>query len=167
MKSSDIHIRAISQEMPQPSITKICLKITCLKFNSNFPGASELTASAQKTTDSYVNYMSLCLCHQQIELNETIVFLYLILASFLSDVRQIIFLPDVGQFNEIKQSFFLCDIGKLNEITQSYFSKWKSKSFLAWSFFWSYRKHLIKALPQVNLLWGVEKYTNRSRTLTN
>ena len=32
VKSSDIHIRAISQEMPQPSITKICLKISCLKF---------------------------------------------------------------------------------------------------------------------------------------
>ena len=42
MKSSDIQIRAISQEMPQPSITKICLKITCLKFHSNFPGANEL-----------------------------------------------------------------------------------------------------------------------------
>ena len=39
---SDIHIRTISQEMPQPSITKICLKITCLKFHSNFPGANEL-----------------------------------------------------------------------------------------------------------------------------
>ena len=35
MKSSDIHTRAISQEMPQPSITKICLKITCLKFQKN------------------------------------------------------------------------------------------------------------------------------------
>ena len=33
---------AISQEIPQPSITKICLKITCLKFHSNFPGANEL-----------------------------------------------------------------------------------------------------------------------------
>ena len=42
MKSSDIHSREISQEMPQPSITKICLKITCLKFNSKFPGANEL-----------------------------------------------------------------------------------------------------------------------------
>ena len=31
VKSSDIHIRAISQEMPQPSVTKICLKITCLR----------------------------------------------------------------------------------------------------------------------------------------
>ena len=38
VKSSDIHIRAISQEMPQPSVTKICLKITFLKFHSNFPG---------------------------------------------------------------------------------------------------------------------------------
>ena len=43
VKSSDIHIRAISQEMPQPSITKIYLKITCLKFHSKFPGANELT----------------------------------------------------------------------------------------------------------------------------
>ena len=43
VKSSDIHIRAISQGMPQPLITKICLKITCLKFQSNFPGANELT----------------------------------------------------------------------------------------------------------------------------
>ena len=28
--------------MPQPSITKICLKITCLKSHSNFLGANEL-----------------------------------------------------------------------------------------------------------------------------
>ena len=43
MKSSNIRIRAISQEMPQPSLTKIHLKITCLKFHSNFPGPNELT----------------------------------------------------------------------------------------------------------------------------
>ena len=42
VKSTDIHIRAISQEMPQPPITKIYLKITCLKFHANFPGADEL-----------------------------------------------------------------------------------------------------------------------------
>ena len=42
VKSSDIHIRTISQEMPQPSITKICLKIKYLKFHSNSPGANEL-----------------------------------------------------------------------------------------------------------------------------
>ena len=29
-------------DMPQPSITKICMKITCLKFHSNFPGVNEL-----------------------------------------------------------------------------------------------------------------------------
>ena len=29
------------QAMPQPSITKICLKITSLKFHSNFPGAND------------------------------------------------------------------------------------------------------------------------------
>ena len=42
VKSSDIQNRAISQEMPQPSITKIFMKITCLKFHSNLPGANEL-----------------------------------------------------------------------------------------------------------------------------
>ena len=41
VKSRDIHIRAISQEMPQPSITKISLKIMCIKFHSNLPGANE------------------------------------------------------------------------------------------------------------------------------
>ena len=43
VKASDIHIRGISQQMPQPTITKIRLKITCLNFQSNFPGANELT----------------------------------------------------------------------------------------------------------------------------
>ena len=44
MKSSDIHIRAISQEMPLSSITKICLNITWLKFRWNFPGANGMNA---------------------------------------------------------------------------------------------------------------------------
>ena len=42
VNSRDIHIRAISQEMLQPTITKIHLKITYLKFDSYFPGANEL-----------------------------------------------------------------------------------------------------------------------------
>ena len=33
---------SISQEMPQPSVTEIRLKITYLKFHSNLPGANEL-----------------------------------------------------------------------------------------------------------------------------
>ena len=41
------HIRAISWQMPQPSITKICLKITWLKFHSNLPGANELNIITQ------------------------------------------------------------------------------------------------------------------------
>ena len=39
---NEIHIGAISEEMPQPSITKINLKIIYTKFHSNFPGANEL-----------------------------------------------------------------------------------------------------------------------------
>ena len=35
LRSSDIHLRAILQGMPQPSITKISLKITYLKFQLN------------------------------------------------------------------------------------------------------------------------------------
>ena len=38
------NIRAISQEMPQPPITTIHLKIACLKFHPNFPGANELSS---------------------------------------------------------------------------------------------------------------------------
>ena len=45
LQSSDIHIRAISQEMSQPSVTKIRLKITYIKFYWNSPGANELTES--------------------------------------------------------------------------------------------------------------------------
>ena len=47
VKFSGIHIRIISQEMPQPSTTKIHLKMTYLKFHSNFPGANELTQAAR------------------------------------------------------------------------------------------------------------------------
>ena len=42
VKSNEIHIRAISQELHQPSITTICLKITCLECHWNFPRANEL-----------------------------------------------------------------------------------------------------------------------------
>ena len=42
MSSSDKHPKAMSQEMPQPSITKISLNITYLKFHSQLPGFNEL-----------------------------------------------------------------------------------------------------------------------------
>ena len=48
MRSSDNHLRAISQEKPQPSITKVSLKITYLKFHSN-PPLSPLTHWGQVT----------------------------------------------------------------------------------------------------------------------
>ena len=43
LRSSGIDLRAISWEMPQPSITEISLGIAKLKFESNFPGANQLT----------------------------------------------------------------------------------------------------------------------------
>ena len=38
VKSSDIHMRAISQEIPQPSTTKISLKTAYMKFNQTSQG---------------------------------------------------------------------------------------------------------------------------------
>ena len=42
VRSIDIHLRAVSQEMPQLSITRISLKITYSKSGSNFSEANEL-----------------------------------------------------------------------------------------------------------------------------
>ena len=56
---SEAQISTISQEMPQPSITKICLKITGLKFNSNFPGANELMQCLQ-CWHSFAHCITLC-----------------------------------------------------------------------------------------------------------
>ena len=42
MRSRDIHLRTISKEIPQPSITNISSKIASLKFQSNHPRVSEL-----------------------------------------------------------------------------------------------------------------------------
>ena len=69
VKSSDIHIRAISQQMPQPSITKICLKMTCLKFHSNFPRDNELTSLWPRDTiwcQDAVCCQSITYCKDQI-----------------------------------------------------------------------------------------------------
>ena len=45
MRSGGIHLRAILQEIPQPSVTEVSLKITNLRFCSNLPGpgANEVT----------------------------------------------------------------------------------------------------------------------------
>ena len=49
----DIHIRAISRQMPQPSINKISLKIKYLKFHSNLSGANELRIKLPKPGKAY------------------------------------------------------------------------------------------------------------------
>ena len=41
--STHNHLRAISQEIPQPSVSKISLKITYKRFHLNLPGANVLT----------------------------------------------------------------------------------------------------------------------------
>ena len=48
IRSSDIHLRVITQEIPQPSISKISLEIEYIKFHSNPTGASKLNASVFK-----------------------------------------------------------------------------------------------------------------------
>ena len=42
VRSTVIHLRAISSEVPQPPFAKVSLKITYLKLNWNLPGANEL-----------------------------------------------------------------------------------------------------------------------------
>ena len=58
MKSRDIHIRAILQEMPQASVMKICLKITYLKSDSNFPGVNELNIGTRRVDPVIANSTS-------------------------------------------------------------------------------------------------------------
>ena len=48
--SSDHQLRAISREMPQPSITKVSLKIAFMIFHANLPGANELVKVWRKNT---------------------------------------------------------------------------------------------------------------------
>ena len=43
MRLHNNHLRAISQEIPQPSITKVSWKITFLNFHSNLPGANVIS----------------------------------------------------------------------------------------------------------------------------
>ena len=57
MRFRDIHIRAISQKMPQPSVTKIPLEITYLQFHSYFLGAVDSTFLTRPAIQ-YVNGMS-------------------------------------------------------------------------------------------------------------
>ena len=66
IRYSDIHLRAISQGIPQPSITKIILKITYQKFSLKSSGASELIHGSSFMTwwhhDMEMFSMLLALC---------------------------------------------------------------------------------------------------------
>ena len=46
LRSSDVHLRAISLEISQPSVTKISLKIIFLRFYWNLPGTNELSVNS-------------------------------------------------------------------------------------------------------------------------
>ena len=52
--SSDTHLTTVSQEMRQPSITEISLKISCIKFHLKIPGANELILHCLQ--DGFVTY---------------------------------------------------------------------------------------------------------------
>ena len=55
VRSSDIHLRTISQGIPRPTITKISFKIIYLKLHSNLPGTNELMMNI---------IVMLSLCHE-------------------------------------------------------------------------------------------------------
>ena len=46
VRSSHIHLREISQEIPQPSVIRLCLQIN-LKLHLKLPGANELSTRNQ------------------------------------------------------------------------------------------------------------------------
>ena len=50
LRSSDVHLRPISLEISQPSVTKISLKIIFLRFYWNLPGANELNSITHSLT---------------------------------------------------------------------------------------------------------------------
>ena len=62
--SNGIHLRAILQEIPQSSVTKISLKITYLKCCSNLPGANELMWNITTRTVCPINYTHGCALQQ-------------------------------------------------------------------------------------------------------
>ena len=47
VRFNDVHLTAISQDIPQPSITEFSLKITYGNFHSNLPGDNELMCKSQ------------------------------------------------------------------------------------------------------------------------
>ena len=56
VRSSDIHLQTISQDLPRPPITKI----TYLKFHSNLPGANKLKKSVAESHDDSVHDDIVC-----------------------------------------------------------------------------------------------------------
>ena len=56
-RSSDNRMRAISQTILQPWITKITIKITYLKFLSYLPGVNELITRTHKRTNTNTHSM--------------------------------------------------------------------------------------------------------------
>ena len=59
MLTSDVHLRAISLEISQPSVTKISFKIIFLRFYWNLPGANELMETGDFDTDHmYDNFIN-------------------------------------------------------------------------------------------------------------
>ena len=63
IRSSDIHLRQFSQEIPQLPMTAISFKITYLKFCSNLPGANELINNIWFKYAFANQYWWMCLLH--------------------------------------------------------------------------------------------------------
>ena len=54
VRSSYIHLMEVSKEIPQPSITKISMKIIYLKFHSSLLGANTLEISSNQKQNSSI-----------------------------------------------------------------------------------------------------------------
>ena len=72
--SIDVHLRAVSVEISQPSVTKISLNIIFLRFYWNLPGVSELTR--------VYDFMRICVLTGPTTTNMTFVTLTLIISMY-------------------------------------------------------------------------------------
>ena len=99
--------------MPQPSITKICLKITYLKFQSNFPGANEL--SNPLSLDAYLT--TIWLPHFML-----MAYIIIIVCKKLYDEHRVT-VPHHHASEPLSFNLTHCGLRGFNEILDEYFSK--------------------------------------------
>ena len=88
VKSSDIHLKAISHEIPQAWITKISFKINHLKCHSNLPGPNELNMVTHQL-DRHCPIIVMPVLHQSINVKSGIKHIYIYICITWNKIRML------------------------------------------------------------------------------